>query len=49
MTGSIQEYIDKFVDLVEQLSAYTPNPDSLSYVTRFVDGLRDDICAVILV
>ncbi|CAD6333962.1 unnamed protein product [Miscanthus lutarioriparius] len=49
MTGSVQDYIDKFVNLVEQLSAYTPNPDSLSYVTRFVDGLRDDIRSVILV
>lgn len=48
-TGSMQEYVDKFVDLVEQLSAYTPNPDILSYVTRFVDGLRDDIRFVLLV
>lgn len=49
MTGPVQDYIDRFVDLVEQLSAYTPNPDSLSYVTRFVDGLRDDIRAILLV
>jgi hypothetical protein len=38
-----------FVDLIEQLSAYTPNPDHLSYTTRFVDGLRDDIRAIILI
>jgi hypothetical protein len=38
-----------FIDLVEQLSAYTTNPDYLTYVTRFVDGLQDDIRAVLLV
>jgi hypothetical protein len=48
-TGSVQDYVDKFVDLIEQLSAYTPNPDILSYVTRFVDGLCDDIRSVLLV
>lgn len=49
MTSSIQEYVDQFVDLIEQLSPYTPNPDNLSYTTRFIDGLRDDIRAIILV
>ena len=48
-TSTVQDYVDRFVDLIEQLSAYTPNPDHLSYTTRFVDGLRDDIRAIILV
>jgi hypothetical protein len=48
-TASVQEYVDTFVDLIEQLSAYTPYPDTLSYTTRFIDGLRDDIRSVILV
>jgi hypothetical protein len=29
--------------------AYTHNPDTLSYTTCFVDGLRDDICSIVLV
>ena len=41
--------MDRFVDLIEQLSAYTPNPDHIAYVTHFVDGLRDDIHAVVFV
>jgi hypothetical protein len=49
MTSSIQEYVDQFVDLIEQLLPYTPNPYNLSYTTRFIDGLRDDIRAIILV
>ena len=48
-TTSVQEYVDQFVDLIEQLSAYTPNPDTLSYTTCFIDGLRDDIHSVVLV
>jgi hypothetical protein len=48
-TTTVQDYVDHFVDLIEQLSAYTTNLDHLSYTTRFVDGLHDDIRAIILV
>jgi hypothetical protein len=48
-TASVQEYIDKFTEIIDNLSAYTPDPDLLSYTTRFVDGLRTDIRAIILV
>jgi hypothetical protein len=48
-TGSVSEYVDKFTELIDQLKAYNPNPDLLSYTTRFVDGLREDIRAVVLV
>ena len=48
-TTSVQEYVDQFVNLIEQLSAYTPNPDNLSYTTLLIDGLRDDIRSTVLV
>lgn len=48
-TGSVSEYVDKFTELIDQLKSYNLNPDLLTYTTRFVDGLRDDIRAVILV
>lgn len=48
-TGSVQEYVDQFIALIENLSAYTTNPDLLSYITHFVDGLHDDIRVVLLV
>jgi hypothetical protein len=48
-TTTISDYVERFTALVEQLAAYTTHPDPLSYVTRFVDGLRDDIRRVILV
>lgn len=48
-TSTVQDYVDQFIKLIENLAAYTPNPDMLSYTTRFVDGLRYDICPTILV
>ena len=48
-TGSVSEYIDKFTELIDQLKSYNPNPDTLAYTTRFINGLREDIRAVILV
>jgi hypothetical protein len=41
--------VDRFIDLIEQLSAYTQHLDHLSYTTRFVDGLWDNIHAIILI
>jgi hypothetical protein len=47
--GFIQDYIDKFCGLIDQLQAYSHNIDPLYYTTRFVDGLRDEIEYVIIV
>jgi hypothetical protein len=41
--GSVQKYIDKFCELVDQLQAYSHNVEPLYYTTRFIDGLRSDI------
>lgn len=49
MTSSVSDYVERFTDLVDQLKAYTTHPDTLSFTTRFVDGLRDDIRSVVLV
>jgi hypothetical protein len=48
-TGSVSEHVNKFTELIDQLKSYNPNRDLLAYTTRFIDGLRDDIRAVILV
>lgn len=47
--GTVVEYIEQFSNLVDQLSAYESVADPLFFSTRFVDGLRDDIRAVVLV
>jgi hypothetical protein len=48
-TTSVQEYIDRFCELVDQLQAYSGHFDPLYHTTRFVDGLKEDIKTVILV
>jgi hypothetical protein len=46
---SVQDYIDKFVELVDQLIAYEPASDQRYCNACFVDGLKDDIKSVILI
>jgi hypothetical protein len=46
-TTSVQDYVEHFSSLFDQLKAYEPNPDLHYYTTRFVDGLRADIRAVV--
>jgi hypothetical protein len=48
-TTTVQEYIDRLCELVDQLQAYSGHFDPLYYNTRFVDGLREDIKTIILV
>jgi hypothetical protein len=43
----VQEYIDKYTGLVEQLIAYGHNTNPLYYAMRFVDDLRADIRAAV--
>ncbi|WVZ79743.1 hypothetical protein U9M48_027287 [Paspalum notatum var. saurae] len=47
-TGSVSEYIQQFSELVDQLQAYESDTDKLHYATRFIDGLRDEIKAVLM-
>lgn len=42
-SGSVQDYIDKYTGLVDQLLAYGRNTDPVYYTMHFVDGLRADI------
>jgi hypothetical protein len=48
-TGSVEEYIDQFAELVDQLSAYETCPDPLHYTTRFLDGLKPAIRSVVAI
>ncbi|WVZ73357.1 hypothetical protein U9M48_021672 [Paspalum notatum var. saurae] len=48
-TSSVSNYVQKFTELFDQLSAYEKDTDPLHYTTRFIDGLREDIKAVVMV
>jgi len=47
--STVSDYITQFSVLIDKLKAYNPNIDMLYYTTRFVDGLREDIRAVVIV
>ena len=48
-TASVSEYVDQFSMLVDNLVAYRRMMDPLYFVQRFVDGLRDDLHAAVIV
>lgn len=48
-TSPVQDYVDRFTALVDQLKSYNKNLDALSITCRFVDGLQLDIRVVVLV
>lgn len=45
----MQDYVDRFSKLVDQLQAYDSSTNALFYTTHFLDGLHSDIRAVMLV
>jgi hypothetical protein len=47
--GSVQDYIDKYIELIDQLITYEPAANQRYYTTRFVVGLKDEIKSIILV
>jgi hypothetical protein len=48
-TSTITDYVEEFTKLVDQLKSYNPKYDTLSLITHFVDGLRINIHAMVLV
>jgi hypothetical protein len=44
-TGSVDEFIEQYSAVVDQLSAYGGTTDPLYYTLRFIDGLKDYIRA----
>jgi hypothetical protein len=42
-SGTVVEYVDQFLELVDQLASYEPGTNQLYYAMIFVDGLREDI------
>jgi hypothetical protein len=47
-SSSVSDYIDKFSELVDQLTAYESNSDPLCFTMRFIEGLREDLGAPVL-
>lgn len=47
--ASVTDYVKQFTELVDQLKAYSQTTDPMFYTMHFVDGLRADIKAIMLV
>ena len=45
--STVQDYIDRFAGLIDQLVAYGRSSDPVFFVMRFVDGLKDEIHNVV--
>lgn len=45
----VLEYIDRFSKLVDQLSAYDNISDLMYFTTRFIEGLRLDVRAIVII
>jgi hypothetical protein len=39
-TSSVTEYVERFCELYDQLTAYEVSPDSVHYTTKFIEGLK---------
>lgn len=46
--STVSAYVSTFTKLVNQLTTYSPSSDPLLFTTRFTDGLRYDIRAVVV-
>jgi hypothetical protein len=46
--STVSAYVSAFTKLVNQLTTYSPSSDPMLFTTRFTDGLRYDIRAVVV-
>lgn len=46
---TVAECVEQFESIMNQLLSYSENIDPLYFTTRFVDGLRVDLCAAVLI
>jgi len=48
-TGTIEDYVQRFADLIDLLSAYDTHSDQLHYLTRFLDGLSPKVRVLVAI
>jgi hypothetical protein len=45
----MEDYVQRFADLIDLLAAYDTHPDPLHYLTRFLDGLRPAVRVLVAI
>jgi hypothetical protein len=48
-TGTVQEYIESFNNLMHQMLAHNPTIDDEIFITTFIDGLKPEIRRVVII
>jgi hypothetical protein len=48
-TSTVEDYVYRFAQLVDQIAAYETRPDPLHYTTRFLDGLKPAVRALVAI
>ena len=46
-TTIVEDYVERFSQLYDQLTAYEEAPETLHYITHFIDGLRPVVRMVV--
>jgi hypothetical protein len=47
--GSVEDYVQRYSDLVDQICAYDTHPDHLNFLTRFLDGLKPAVQVLVAI
>jgi hypothetical protein len=42
-TSSVEDYVTRFAELMDQITAYEVNPDQVHYTTKFIGGLQPGV------
>jgi Trp operon repressor len=48
-TSTVADYVQRFSDLVDQISAYSSRSDPLQHLTKFLDGLSPAVRVLVAI
>uniref|UniRef100_A0ACD5WIN7 Uncharacterized protein n=1 Tax=Avena sativa TaxID=4498 RepID=A0ACD5WIN7_AVESA len=48
-TTTVQDYVERFTQLLDQISAFETQPDPIHYLTRFLDGLKPAVRVLVAI
>jgi hypothetical protein len=48
-TTTVEYYVRRFVELLDQITAFEAPPDPIRYLTRFLDGLKPAVCVLVAI
>lgn len=48
-TTTVEDYVHRFAQLIDQIVAYESRPDPVHYTTCFLDGLKPQVCVLVAI